>query len=255
MKDKPLTKKEQITAQQISDAILGGTVNVGHQDHLPDYIDKDYNAEIAKIDPNILIEDIVIKDDLTGRSLTVQLDRGGTRDQKLALVLADPNSSDQQKASMVSLWLFEKGKESSSFLLDLMQSKGTFVKQARQFQSQMNYDWTYFIGMFCSFLYDQATTILSTILPERDLSDIEQDAFDYMKKQKEKNQQPSLHQWAIERYHQLAITNQTTTEQQFAIMLLEVGVRFASEASSMKNAMQDIVIKREQAAGKPFPEI
>ena len=41
----------------------------------------------------------------------------GTTDKKLATILADSNSTEDQKMSMVSLYLFERGRESSYWKL------------------------------------------------------------------------------------------------------------------------------------------
>lgn len=57
------------------------------------------------------------------------------------------------------MYLFERGKESASFLADVIRSKGQYAKEGRVFQSRMRFDFEVFVNMFVSHLQRQAEMI------------------------------------------------------------------------------------------------
>lgn len=248
MNNKELTKKEesQLTPEKVISTILGGTVGEGSID---------YKSEIQKYEATgqPLMETLTITDPVSKKVATYELDRGGTRDQKLAMILADPSADEQRKLGMLSLYLFERGKESASFITDLMLYKGTNTQESRKFQSRMNYDWTFFVGMFANFLFEQATTIIDAILPGEEVIAVEKEALAYLKKEaekyeaKERKERPTLKEWAMTK----TIFGATPRD----IMFLEMAVRSASQAHSMKEEIQNLAEQREAAMGKPFPNI
>lgn len=259
MEEKQITKKEdQLEIHKKIDSILGGSVGDQNDEGLKS---KDYKSEIQQYEATgkSLVETLEIEDPITHKKSIYELDRGGTRDQKLAMILADPSADEQKKMGMLSLYLFERGKESASFITDLMLYKGAHTKESRQFQSRMQYDWTFFVGMFASFLLEQATTMLGSVLPTSDIMTVEYDALEYLKKEKEKYEtekrkdRPTLHEWATNRYHQVGDPNATQQEEKFAILMLELAVRSASQAHSLKQEIQNLAEERERVIGKPFP--
>lgn len=247
-KDKDIIKKDEpITIQAIEHAITGDR-DVAQAKH--------YKDAVEAFDPKELVKVITIKDEMSGKTGTYELDRGGTRDQKLAMVLADNNSSDEKKLATMSLWFFERGMNSASFFADLMVHKGTQTRELRQFQSTMRFDFTMFVGLFCSFLRDNAKTILNTVVPGSEPMGVVEDALKYLTDQKAKydakqrKEPPTLQEWAEYRYHQVGDPTATAKEESFSIMLLEMGVRYASEAQHMQGEIQQLADDRERARGK-----
>jgi len=251
-KNNKLSKKDDaISIQDIEHAITGGK-DLEQAKH--------YKDAVEAFDVKDLVKVIEIKDDVSGKTGTYELDRGGTRDQKLAMVLADPKSSDEKKLATMSLWFFERGMNSASFFADLMVHKGTQTRELRQFQSTMRFDFTMFVGMFCSFLTDNAKTILGAVLPGTEPMSVVADALSYLTEEKakfdkkERKEPPSVHEWAEHRYHQIGRPDATHMEEMFSIMLLEQGVRYASEAQHMQSEIDKLAQERERTLNKPFPE-
>lgn len=251
-KEIEITKKDEpITIQEIERAIMG---DVDREQA------KHYKEAVEAFDIKDLVKVINIKDEVSGKTATYELDRGGTRDQKLAMVLADKNSDDEKKLATMSLWLFERGMNNASYWADLMLHKGTQTRELRQFQSTMRFDFTMFVGLFCQFLTDNAKTILSAVLPGSEPAGIVADAVKYLTEEKkkfdakERETMPSVHEWAEYRYHQIGKPEATHMEEVFSIMFLEQGVRYASEAEHMRSEIDKLAQERERVANKPFPE-
>ena len=263
------TPNEALILNELAHKILGGRTSVFNEkgNELEDTKAIDYEKALEDYEKSgaPMTELVTIGD----KSFT--LDHGGTTEQKLALVLADPNINREQKDAVTSLYLFERGKESSSFLMDLFQSRGTMVKESRQFQSRMQFDWEFFVNMFCTLISEQAKTMLNTVLPGCDMYGIWYDALTFLKEKEEEYQKayqkareskkiekftqkrPTLHDWAVKRYHEVGAEN---SDDKIAIMTLELGVRYASEAENLKAQMKELITKREEANGKPqfFPK-
>ena len=104
--------------------------------------------EQKKYDPQGEIEKFGLKpvetftyiDPVTGEKKTFTIDRRGTTDQKAGLILMDPDATREQKDSVISMYLFEKGKEGASMLMDLWAYRGQHTKESRAFQSTMRFD-------------------------------------------------------------------------------------------------------------------
>jgi hypothetical protein len=56
------------------------------------------------------------------------------------MVLVDRDSTREQKDSAVSNYLFERGQENASFLMELFRHKGQHTKETRVFKSQIRFD-------------------------------------------------------------------------------------------------------------------
>lgn len=113
----------------------------------------DAQADLKKygLKPTELLE---YTDPITKEKKSIMIDRRGTTDEKLALALLDDTISREQKDSMISMFLFEKGKEGASMLMDLWSYKGQHTKESRAFNSQMRYDYEMFLHVFQMFMRD-----------------------------------------------------------------------------------------------------
>ena len=141
------------SSETSSDRILGGIVEVG-EDH-PDYIK---SKEIVLPD-EMKTQQIVITNPITGKKAEVTLSREGTTAQSLAMIMLAPDATKDQRNSMLSNYLFEQGKESSSFLAELFVSKGTHTKQTQAFKRQVRYDFEAFATMISLGLIDIGTKL------------------------------------------------------------------------------------------------
>ena len=97
-------------------------------------------------------EEITLKNPFTGREFSFTLDRGGMTAEKLSLVLTDKEVDEDKKDAAISMYLFEKGMESASFLADIIRYKGQNTKEVRQFKSIMRFDFDNFISHFTNYL-------------------------------------------------------------------------------------------------------
>lgn len=108
-------------------------------------------------------EVVEYKDVFTGQLKKIIIDRRGTTDEKLALALLDDKVSRDQKDSMLSMYLFEKGKQGSSMLMDLWMYKGAHTKESRAFQSTMRFDFELFLQVFQTFMQDSADLVFKNL--------------------------------------------------------------------------------------------
>lgn len=104
-------------------------------------------------------EIVKYKDPVTGEDKSIMIDRRGTNDETLALALLDPEMPRERKDSILSMYLFEQGKQGASMLMDLWMYKGTHTKESRQFQSTMRFDFELFLHTFQTFMMDSADRI------------------------------------------------------------------------------------------------
>lgn len=115
---------------------------------------------LAKIDPTYQVQ---VKDPLTGDTKLVNFDRAGHTEQKLIIALANPDLKRDQKDHALSMYLFERGAENSSMLIDLFRYKGEHTKESRVFQSRMRFDFEAFVSMFTSYLRNQSRLLGLTL--------------------------------------------------------------------------------------------
>lgn len=109
--------------------------------------------------PTVSEENIHIKNPITGKEADIVLSRQGTTDEKLAMILLAPDATNDQKTSILSQYLFERGKESASFLAELYLSKGAHTKETRAFKRQMRFDFESFANTMVLLLSDMASDI------------------------------------------------------------------------------------------------
>jgi len=100
------------------------------------------------------VSDVEIVNPLTGNKAIVTIDREGTTESKVIQALMSQDSTQEQKDSAISMYLFERGKESASFLMDLYQAKGQNTKETRKFKSQVRFDLTMMANSIAVFFSD-----------------------------------------------------------------------------------------------------
>lgn len=93
-------------------------------------------------------ETIEVVNPVTGNRSIVTIDRDGTPESKMILALADKTKTRDQKDAVMGMYLFERGKENASFLMDLFRYKGSNTTEQRQFRSQVRFDFEEFTKMF-----------------------------------------------------------------------------------------------------------
>lgn len=122
----------------------------------------DPEGEIKKfgLAPTEVVE---YKDPFTEETKKIAIDRRGTSDEKLALALLDDKVSREQKDGMISMYLFEKGQQGASMLMDLWMYKGQHTKESRGFQSTMRFDFELFLQTFQVFMQDSADLIFKKL--------------------------------------------------------------------------------------------
>lgn len=230
-----IVKKEENSFKVTAETILGG--RVGNLSG-----DRDYASEVAKIPEDQRVEIVEFVSPATGNRGLQTIDRRGTTDEKLGMALLDPNTTEDRKLSMLSLYLFEKGKESASFIADLMLHKGTSTRETRKFKSEMRYDFTTFTQTFCNYLYDDAQATLDVLLPEADIHQLEKEAYEFLLKAKEKGERESIVNFVKKKLGKDAHT--------YEIILLDKAIRGASQAAEIKIKLDEITKQREAEAGK-----
>jgi hypothetical protein len=130
--------------------ILGGCIKVG-KNH------KNYEKSRKIKTPKKTKE--TLKNAMTGREVSVVMNRQGTTEKQLGLILNSTKHTKDQKDSALANYLYERGLESSSFLADLFRSKGAHTKETRVFKTQVRFDLERMIQMVVTFYRDTAKTM------------------------------------------------------------------------------------------------
>lgn len=137
----------------------------------PEQMAEHTKSELAKygLDP---IQQVEIIDPLNGEKRMIALDRTGYSEAKLVAILADPDTTRERKDHELSMYMWERGGESMSMMVDLIRYKGQHSKESNVFKSQIRFDFEAFLGTFCMSLEDQidlATKVLGIdVRAERD---------------------------------------------------------------------------------------
>lgn len=151
---------------------------------------RDYSSEAIKAELKekglSATENITVKNDVTGKETSLTIQRDGTPDSKLVIALADPNLTRDQKDHVMSMYLYERGKESSSFIVDIMRYKGQHTKETRAFTSQMRFDFELFVSMFTEYLEGTSKSIFSELwYDEEEIKELETGYIAFVKRQRE----------------------------------------------------------------------
>jgi hypothetical protein len=110
--------------------------------------------------PNDKVE---IEDPFTHEKRIISLDRTGHTEKNLILTLADPTLSRDRKDHALSMYLYERGAESTSMIIDLFRYKGQHSKESQVFQSRMRYDFEAFVNSFTRYLTNQSRLLGITL--------------------------------------------------------------------------------------------
>lgn len=193
----------------------------------------DAAAEIKEfgLQPTEMIE---YKDPFSGAMRKIMIDRRGTTDEKLALALLDDKTSREQKDSMISMYLFEKGKQGASMLMDLWGYKGQHTKESRAFQSTMRFDFELFLSTFQVFLNDSHDRIWNKLPLEQVEVEYKDEETDEIKHKK------------IVR----VIPGSKVELDEVVVTLGELGKYFKLTSDLLNNRIKAEVQKRERAKGK-----
>lgn len=224
--------EKKIVKKDFRNTILGGQVGEGS---------RDYKKEIEAVPEEDRVSEVEYVNPFTGNKSIQVIDRRGTSDEKLALVFADKDSSEDLKLSTLSLYLFEKGRESASFIADLMLYKGTNTKEMRNFKSQMKFDFDLFINTFASFLFDSAEDTIRILLPGEYSVDVANKVYSKMKEMKENEEEIDLHTVISQMY-----IDRTKSD----VALIAQSVRQVIAAQEYRKKLKDLATEREEARGK-----
>jgi len=121
----------------------------------PEEVASNTSKELAKfgVEP---ISQVEVIDPITKEKRIVTLDRTGHTEAKLITALADANLSRDRKDHELSMYLFTRGAEGASFMLDLARYKGEHVKETRVFKSQIRFDFEALVDILADHLEMQA---------------------------------------------------------------------------------------------------
>jgi hypothetical protein len=235
LKNKEIIKQEK--KEILTEGPLGGKIleardfKTGEMTPLPDD-GRDYQAEIEKTRALGIpdIQKVEIRNPITNKKEIITIDRTGTTDAKLGALLLSPQANQEQKDSLLSLYLFERGKESASFLAELFASKGQHTTETRAFKTQMRRDYEVIVDTLSSFMQLSAESIISAIDPEANLEDLEEEALGFLKK----NKKATLVQFAATKY---------PTDKSLAALFL-LSIRFHSESALLLEKVEEVLESR-----------
>ncbi len=188
-----------------------------------------------KLEP---VEQVKVKDPFTGKTEIVTLDRTGTTEKSLIVALADPNLTRERKDHVLSMYLYERGKESMSLIVDLMRYKGQHSREGQVFQSRMRMDFESFVNSFTLYLQNQSRLLGITLGVDMEKEKI--DFMDWLSKQKAKGL--TYRDFCEDR----------TPDAEFnttRLALIEMGIYAQDEANSLMKAVEQIVQARMAMKG------
>lgn len=213
----------------------------------PEEITKDTQAELDKygLKPH---EEVKITDPLTGETRTITLDRTGTNENKLIMALADPDLTRDRKDHIISMYLWERGKESSSFLVDLFRFKGEHTKETRAFKSQMRFDFEIFVSQFSKYIREQSRLIGITL--GVDIFKERESYQNWLKEQRERGRKEDF--TYIDFYEKDTPPGipPPIGSQRTQIALIEMAITSLEEGERLVAQTQNVTKARERDAGK-----
>lgn len=193
------------------------------------------------------VHDITITDPFSGEKRIVSLDRTGTTEQKLIVALADPNLTRDRKDHMLSMYMWERGKESASFFVDLIRSRGEHTKETRAFKSQMRFDFELFVSQFSKYIREQSRLIGVTLEV-----DIFKERSAYQDWLKEKRDREKENDDAPKDYTYLdySIFNYGDKPTRAFVALIEMAILSLEEGERLVAQVANITKAREREKGK-----
>jgi hypothetical protein len=228
---KELSKKE----------ILGGKQELPVLD--PTYQEPDYSPEATKkelaekhLPPNLIVK---YTDPITGENKSLDISRTGHNEAVLIETLADPKLTRDRKDYALSMYLFERGKDNASMLVELFRYKGQHTKETRAFASQMRFDFEMFLSMFTSHMKAVAQDVATTI----GIWNIKDFCDKYLEAVSK-----SVHVLHVEDFATRQYGVKVSSMSKKA--LLQIAVRNWTEAEAFEAKSQAVTTAREAARGK-----
>lgn len=193
-------------------------------------------------------EKVTVTDPITGVTTEITLDRTGYGENKLIVALADPELKRDVKDHMLSMYLFERGKESASFLVDLMRSKGQHTKETRAFKSQMRFDFELFVSQFSKFIREQSKLI--GVCMDVDIFRAREEYTKWLqiKRKFEKEKDFNYLDFAVEKT-QKSVGKLNHTDRAY-IALVGMAIQSLDEGERLVAQIQNVTKARERDAGK-----
>lgn len=224
------------------------------KDRTPEQVTEDTKKELNKygLEP---IHKVSVTDPLTGITREITIDRTGYGENKLIVALADPNLDRDKKDHVLSMYLWERGKESASFLVDLMRYKGEHTKETRAFKSQVRFDFEILSNQFSKYIREQArltgVTLGIDINAERTrykkwVEDMKQ--YDEEESKKFKTYIP--HSYEFIDFVMSAPTSQDSKVDKKECVLIAMAINSLEEGERMVSQIQNVMKAREREKGK-----
>lgn len=233
MNSKSLIKGAKATARAALKEILNPDVKT------PEQAAENVSKELAKFDLKAN-ETFQVKNPITGKVTDVVLSRTGTQESDLIIALADPNLGRDQKDHALSMYLWGRGAESSSMIVDLMRYKGTHTKETRVFKSQMRFDFEALVTSFVDHFETQA----------RNTADIlGYDLKKEISKYREwlKDGKPADSSYAV--FFATRLMRELTMEERITCALMSQAIYQLDEAEKLTRARMNIAQAREREKG------
>ena len=227
--------------------VKNGASPLTTKERTPEEVASDTKKELEKY--NLEGQQVVtITDPITGVSKQITLDRTGYGENKLIMALADPTLNRERKDFMLSMYLFERGKESAHFLVELMRYKGEHTKETRAFKSQVRFDFEIFVAQFSKYIREQSrligvnlridialerTSYMNWLVEQKKRDKERNIEADYTFKDYIKSTHSSFVKWSDEK-----------------ITLIELAIMGLDEGERMVAQVQNVTKARERERGK-----
>ncbi len=184
-------------------------------------------------------ETIRVRNEVSGKVTDITIERDGTPESKLILALADKGKTRDQKDSILSMYLFERGKDNASFLMDLFRFKGEHTKETRMFKSQVRFDFEQFVATFCNHLDAMARMIVDELdINFEDFKGYAKGYAEYLKN----------HLGASFRSYMVTIEKKGMDASSYVFMREAIG--YISEADKLREVVKAVAKNREADRGK-----
>ena len=156
----------------------------------PDYTPEHINKELIALGIEA-VETFEVRNPVTGKKSLVTIQRDGTPESTLIMQLANKDNTRDLKDHYLSMYLWERGKESTSMLVDLMRYKGQHTKETRAFKTQMRFDFEMFVDSFIHHMVRSAEALFEELGFE-DYRELGNEYINWVKKVKEENKETDV---------------------------------------------------------------
>jgi hypothetical protein len=188
-------------------------------------------------------ETFTVKNPITGKKTDITIRRDGTPESELAIALSDPKTSREAKDHTLSMYLWGRGAENASFLMDIMRYKGEHTKESRKFASQMRFDFEAFVSVFTNHT-EEKVAMLSKLLGV----DIADYRLRYMEWLKDRRRHDKENGFEKEEYTLFDFDFYGEEDKWRGVMLAQA-VADLDTAEHMTKAIQNIARAREREKG------